>query len=77
MDIASTKPYGNSEEGVCDYCGAKFKAIITRQSGHNEREDYNCPDCNKRYSARASLPIKVTLISPRTDGKTDKYNNQP
>lgn len=75
MDVASTIPYGDSEEDICNYCGAKFRAIITRQPGHNEREDYNCPECDKQYFARASMPIRVVLISKRTDGKTDKFNN--
>ena len=68
MDVASTIPYGDSEEQTCDYCGAKFKAVIVKQTAHNEREDYNCPECDNSYSAKASQPIRVIIISPRTDG---------
>lgn len=37
---------------------------------------YYCPECNKRYYKRASLPItNVRVIKPQIDGKTDKYIN--
>jgi len=71
MDIASTIPHGGSEVDSCGHCGAKFRVIITTQSGHNETEDYNCPECNSQFFARASMPIRVVLISKRTDGRTN------
>jgi uncharacterized protein with PIN domain len=78
MDYASTKSYGDSTSHACDYCGAEIEVLVTKQTGHNEKEDYYCPECNKRFYKRASLPImNVNLIKPRTDGKTDKYQNPP
>ena len=43
---------------------------------NNEKEEYYCPECNKEFYARASLPIRdVRVIKGRTDGKTDRYVN--
>lgn len=77
MDVASTIPYGENFKHNCDYCGAEIEVSITRQTAHNEKEDYYCPECDKEYFSRASLPIRhVVLLKPRTDNKTDKYNNR-
>lgn len=77
MDSA-TFPYGAGFEMTCNNCGARLEVPVTMQDGHNEREDYNCPECDKRYYTRASLPIiNVQVVTPRTDGKTDKYQNPP
>jgi predicted RNA-binding Zn-ribbon protein involved in translation (DUF1610 family) len=73
MDVSATIPYGDSDEHTCDYCGAVIATIITKQTAHNEREEYYCPECKKEYSAKASMPIRVQLVSPRTDGRTDRY----
>ena len=76
MDVAATIPYGDSRTHKCDYCGAEMQVFITKQTAHNEKEEYDCPECGKTYHARASLPISPPkLISQRTDGRTDKYEN--
>lgn len=76
MDIASTIPYGESSIHSCDYCGAEIEVNITKQSGHNEPEDYYCPECNKKFSTWASVPIRdIVLLKKRTDGKNDRYQN--
>lgn len=75
MDYASTFTTTEGHSQTCDYCGAEFSLTIPKQSGHNEREEYNCPECNKEYTVKASLPImpsNIKLIKPRTDGKTDR-----
>ena len=56
----------------CNYCGAVFEVHIQTQAGHNEMEEYFCPECDNVYRTRASLTPLVTLITKRTDGKTDK-----
>lgn len=76
MDVASTIPYGDSREHDCDYCGAGLEINYTRQTSHNEKEEYYCPECGKEYTVSASLPIQhVNVTHPRTDGKKDKYVN--
>jgi len=78
MDVASTIPYGDDRQHTCDYCGAELHVHITKQTAHNEKEEYYCPECDKRYYAKASLPIqRVQVLKPRTDGRTDKYQNPP
>ncbi|WP_286760619.1 hypothetical protein [Salegentibacter sp. UBA1130] len=60
-------------------CGAKFKVNTTKQKAHNDREEYNCPECGKTSTRRASLPFRdrnINLILPRTDGRTDRYNGE-
>lgn len=74
MNIAATIPYsGGDFEKKCDYCGCTYRVQVTLQDGHNESEEYWCPECNKESKIRASITPNVTLISPRTDGKTDSY----
>lgn len=75
MDIASTISFGDNQNEKCDYCGAEFKTEIINQTGHNEKEEYDCPECQKEFYSRVSMPIRVKLIKPRTDGKTDTYKN--
>ncbi|WP_255990826.1 hypothetical protein [Chitinolyticbacter albus] len=62
-------------EKTCDYCGATMRVMDTQQEGHNEYEDYYCPECNKRFRTYASLPPTVTLLTGRTDNRTDQYQN--
>lgn len=76
MDYNPTISTGDSFEDKCDNCGARFKVNVTKQTAHNDREEYNCPECGKQHSTRASMPINdrdITLISPRTDGRTDLF----
>ena len=61
------------DEQKCSYCGCKFKVNIPLSDGHNEREEYSCPECGKEYRARACMTPRVTLLTPRTDGRTDSY----
>lgn len=43
------------------------------QEGHEESEEYFCTECLCMYKMQASNSPTVTLISGRTDGKTDKH----
>ncbi len=54
---------------TCDTCGAVFRVDVPRQAGHEESEEYYCPECNREYRVRASNSPTVTLITPRTDKK--------
>lgn len=56
-------------------CGAKFEVTVPGQVGHEEPEEYFCPECLFMYKTRASNTPAVRLISPRTDGKTTKHSN--
>lgn len=69
MDIAAKKPYGDGREETCRNCGAEYFLHITKQTGHNEREEYNCPVCNEEYYAQSSMPIQITLMNKRKNGE--------
>ena len=76
MDWAGTHPYvkkGDDFQHTCGCCGCVFRVVVVTQDGHNEREKYNCPECNCVFYKRASNIPTVTLISKRTDGKTDRH----
>ena len=78
MDYAATIQTTDGNDYTCDNCGAEFSVTYARQTGHNEREDFYCPECDKRFYVRASLPImsqNIRLTKPRTDGKTNKFQN--
>jgi len=57
----------------CAYCGARFEVLVSRLAGSDEPEDYDCPECGKRYTTQAALPPLVNLRSRRRDGKSDGY----
>ena len=60
-------------EKSCTYCGALFNVELTRQGGNNPVQPFACPECTKRYEVRSAKTPKVRLVSARTDGKTDDY----
>lgn len=53
----------------CENCGAVYNVSIPKQDGHNESEEYYCPECRNKRTARACNSPQVDLVSPRTDGK--------
>jgi Zn finger protein HypA/HybF involved in hydrogenase expression len=55
---------------TCDCCGAVFRVVVPGQKGHEEPEEYYCPECDKEYKCRASNSPTVSLVSNRTDGLT-------
>ncbi len=57
----------------CAYCGARFEVLLSRQAGEDAHEEYACPECSKGYSTHAALPPLVSLLSRRSDGKSDTY----
>ena len=61
---------------TCDYCGCVFNVKTQLQDGHNESEEYYCPECNQEFRTRACISPTVTLISERTDGEKSQYNNK-
>lgn len=75
-DWAARNAYNDKDwQEACDYCGCVFRVENQLQDGHNESEEYYCPECQKEYKIRACNTPRVTLISKRTDGKTDRYKN--
>lgn len=57
---------------ACDLCGAVFQVTVPGQKGHEEPEEYYCPECNAEYKVRASMSPRVRLLAPRADGKAGK-----
>lgn len=66
---------GGNHIEKCDFCGCTYRVEVSLQDGHNESEEYYCPDCCKEYRVRACITPIVTKISDRTDGKDIKYKN--
>ncbi len=61
-------------ERACAYCGARFHVTVPREGGNTALlRDYQCPECGKASEVRSLLQPLVRLIAPRTDGKTDAY----
>jgi hypothetical protein len=57
----------------CAYCGAKFQLLVARAADGNEPFGYDCPECGKQDETQAAMQPQVQLTAPRTDGKTDRY----
>lgn len=60
-------------EKACDYCGARFEVAVARLPGGNAARAFACPECGKAYEVRAASHPAVRLVSQRTDGKVDRY----
>lgn len=61
-------------EVACAYCGARFAVTVPRDGGETAvLRDYHCPECGKASEVRSLLPPLVRLLVPRTDGKSDAY----
>ncbi len=63
----------DSSDETCDFCGCIFNVVVSGQKGHEESEEYYCPECSKKFTCRASNSPRVTLKEKRTDGHTNKY----
>lgn len=75
-NYTATHSYVDREEiEICDYCGCEFKIIILKQDGHNDTEEYQCPECRKIYKAKACITPDVSLKKKRNDGHTDVYKD--
>lgn len=75
-DWSSRNAYlGRDTEEKCNYCGCVYRVVVSLQDGHNETEEYYCPDCHKEYKTRACNSPLVSKISGRTDGKTIKHRS--
>ena len=57
---------------TCTHCGCVFHVVVPGQKGHEESEEYYCPECMTEYRCRASNSPTVTLVSKRTDGRDTK-----
>ena len=68
----------SSDNGVrrflqsCAYCGARSEITLPREPAAT-LQVYQCPECGKESEARSALPPLVRLVAPRTDGKSDAY----
>ena len=77
INHAAMYPYKDKDWNVdCDYCGCVFRLQTELQDGHNEKEEYYCPECDKEFKIRARITPTVTLISKRTDGRTGRCKSK-
>jgi len=60
-------------EKTCAYCGARFRVLATHLADDPHRESYDCPECGKTYEVEAAGEPQVQLLRPRSDGKSDRY----
>ncbi len=57
MNQAARFPYGEEQDIICD-CGVTLKVRFTKQDGHNDHEEFNCPNCKSNHKVMASMPIQ-------------------
>lgn len=60
-------------ERTCGYCGARYAVTVPQAAVAAPLRDYHCPECGKTGEVHALLPPLVRLLAPRTDGKSDHY----
>jgi hypothetical protein len=59
----------------CSYCGARLEVFVSCEAGSGEKQDYACPECGKAYSTPAALEPLVSVLTPRSDGKSGPYQD--
>lgn len=49
---------------ICPKCGCTMDVTILLQDGHNEMEEYFCPNnsCDNKFSVRACCTPEVSLV---------------
>jgi transcription elongation factor Elf1 len=60
-------------EKSCGYCGARFRVLASHLPQRDVPEQYGCPECGKHYEVEAAVEPEVRLLTPRSDGKHDRY----
>lgn len=65
---------------TCGFCGCVFRVDITWQTsyshkGNQDTQTYACPECRRECRIRTSTAPRLTVISRRTDGRTEAYPN--
>lgn len=61
MDWGATNSYGESQQITCD-CGVTLEVRYAKQDGHNEVEEFSCPECGRKHSAMASMSIRENQV---------------
>lgn len=46
-------------------CGEQLEVIFTRHRGDSETEEFNCPECQREHTVKASMAITVEAIKIR------------
>ena len=74
MDWTSTHQYLDREETIkCDCCGCEFKIKVYKQKGHDDYEEYYCPNCHKKYRTRACITPEIQRVCDTiTENKNQK-----
>ena len=60
-------------ETACDYCGATLEITAAEVGGDKRLHPYGCPQCAKTHSIECAGHPHVRVLRPRTDGKTNSY----
>jgi hypothetical protein len=64
---------------LCGFCGCIFRVEITWRTSYSSTnpsqntQAYSCPECRRDSRVKTSTPPKLTLLSKRTDGRTEPY----
>lgn len=53
--------YGDIQGIKCG-CSVQLEVSITKQDGHNEKENFTCPSCGLEHFVIASMPVRVSDI---------------
>lgn len=64
--LGSNRYEDRSKSGkkICPKCGCTMEVVVMVQDGHNENEEYCCPNpsCDEKFSVRACNAPYVRLI---------------
>jgi hypothetical protein len=60
-------------EKACDFCGARLEVSSVARQAEPHPYHFACPQCGKGYDISSFAPPHVRVLAPRSDGRTDGY----
>lgn len=72
LERAVLYPVGSFEQ-ICGHCGCRLLVDVMGKIGNADKQYYDCLECAQPFVVQAAVAPEITLLSPRDDGKTNKY----
>ena len=58
---------------TCGFCGCVFRVEIESPVSWKDKHPYCCPECRHLCVVKTTTPPRVTLLSKRTDNRTELH----
>jgi hypothetical protein len=74
MSTSAMPPHAiESFERPCPFCGCHFSVTVAIHHEQHALAEYFCPECGRPEPFRAAEIVNVTMVSPRSDGRSVRW----